>query len=357
MMKKTSLYNNHLALNAKMVPFAGYEMPVQYAGLRQEHEAVRNEAGVFDVSHMGEFFVKGSGALSFLQWVTSNDVSKLVPGKVQYSCLPNEEGGIVDDLLVYCLAENEFMLVVNASNMEKDWNWLHKWSAPYDVEIENRSDALSLLAVQGPEATKLLQPITDIDLSQQPYYTFNTGTIAGIPDVLISATGYTGAGGVELYLPNEHAVKLWEAVLQLGIEPAGLGARDTLRLEKGFCLYGNDIDDKTSPIEAGLGWITKFNKDFINKDALLIQKEEGVQRRLIGFEMLERGIPRNSYLIFTASGEEIGEVRSGTQSPSLNKAIGTGYVNSAHKALGTEIFIEIRNKKLKAEVVRIPFLK
>lgn len=355
-MKKTALYQQHIELGAKMVPFAGYEMPVQYAGLKQEHFAVRSRAGLFDVSHMGEFFVKGSGALSFLQWVTSNDVSKLIPGKVQYSCLPNEEGGIVDDLLVYCLQENEYMLVVNASNMEKDWNWLQKWAAPYDVQLENRSEGLSLLAVQGPSVIDLLQSITDADLSSLAYYTFTTGTIGGVDNVLISATGYTGAGGFELYVPNEQAEGLWKKILELDIPPAGLGARDTLRLEKGFCLYGNDIDDHTSPIEAGLGWITKFNKDFVNREVLLQQKEQGVVRRLVGFEMIDRGIPRKDYRVLDASGNIIGEVRSGTQSPSLDKAIGLAYVQSSFKSLGTEIYIEIRNKSLRAKVVKIPFL-
>lgn len=355
-MKKTALYQQHIELGAKMVPFAGYEMPVQYAGLKQEHFAVRSRAGLFDVSHMGEFFVKGSGALSFLQWVTSNDVSKLVPGKVQYSCLPNEEGGIVDDLLVYCLHENEYMLVVNASNMEKDWNWLQKWAAPYDVELENRSDALSLLAVQGPSVNDLLQSITHVDLASLAYYTFTTGTIGGVDNVLISATGYTGAGGFELYVPNEQAEGLWKKILELNIPPAGLGARDTLRLEKGFCLYGNDIDDHTSPVEAGLGWITKFNKDFVNREVLLQQKEQGVVRRLVGFEMIDRGIPRKDYRVLDASGNVIGEVRSGTQSPSLDKAIGLAYVQSSFKGLGTEIYIEIRNKSLRAKVVKVPFL-
>ena len=356
-MMKTALYDQHLALGAKMVPFAGYEMPVQYAGLRKEHEAVRERAGMFDVSHMGEFFVEGSGALSFLQWVTSNDVSRLSPGKVQYSCLPNEEGGIVDDLLIYCLDENRYMLVVNASNIEKDLNWLKKWEGPYDVQIRDESDAWSLLAVQGPEVCNLLQSLTEIPLADLAYYTFTKGSMAGIDDVIISATGYTGAGGLELYLRNEDAAAMWKAILELDIPPAGLGARDTLRLEKGFCLYGNDIDNRTSPIEAGLGWITKFNKDFINKEALLKQKEEGVSRKLVGFEMIDRGIPRKDYRVLDKNGVAIGEVRSGTQSPSLNKAIGLAYVEVGYRQPDTEVLIEIRGKSLKAKVVRIPFLK
>lgn len=354
--KLTALNEVHLSEGAKMVPFAGYSMPVQYEGLKAEHFAVRERAGMFDVSHMGEFFVRGSGSLAFLQWVTSNDVSKLTPGKVQYSCLPNEEGGIVDDLLVYCISETEYMLVVNASNMEKDWNWLQKWSAPYDVEMENQSEETSLLAVQGPEVASILQVLTDTKLEDLTYYTFTYGTFAGVENVLISATGYTGAGGFELYIPNDKAEAIWKAVRELNIPPAGLGARDTLRLEKGFCLYGNDIDDSTSPLEAGLGWITKFSKDFVNKENLLKQKEEGLQRKLVGFEMLERGIPRHGYKVCNASGEEIGEVRSGTQSPSLDKAIGLAYVEAGFKQIDTELYIQVRNKQIKAKVVRIPFL-
>jgi aminomethyltransferase len=360
-MKYVALNDLHVSLGAKMIEFAGYNMPVLYNNLIQEHLAVRNSVGVFDVSHMGEFYLKGDKALDLIQLVTSNDASKLTEGKVQYSCLPNEEGGIVDDLLVYCVKPGtEYMLVVNASNIEKDWNWISKHNT-FGVEMNNYSDALSLLAVQGPNAIKALQKLTDVDLSSMEYYTFKVGAMAGIGEVWISNTGYTGAGGFELYCENGDARKLWDAVFEAGaefdIKPAGLGARDTLRLEKGFCLYGNDINDTTSPIEAGLGWITKFTKPFIHSEYHKGLKENGVQKKLVGFEMTERGgIPRQHHMIRDAEGNTIGEVTSGTQSPSLNKAIGMGYVTTAFSKVDSEIFIEIRDKKIKAKVVKIPFL-
>lgn len=358
-MKKTALTEVHSALGAKMVEFAGYQMPIQYSNLIQEHLAVRSAAGMFDVSHMGEFLVEGEGALPLLQWITSNDVSKLTPGKIQYSCFPNETGGIVDDLLVYCLAENRYMLVVNASNMEKDWNWISRWNEKFGARLTDISDETSLLAVQGPAATAILQKLTDINLSDIPYYNFATGKFAGVDDVILSCTGYTGAGGFEVYIPNAVAETCWKAILDAGaaegLVPVGLGARDTLRLEMGFCLYGNDINDTTSPIEAGLGWITKFSKDFINKAALLSHKENGISRKLVGFELLDRGIPRQHYEIKTANGDVTGEVTSGTQSPSLNKAIGMGYVETAYSTPGSEIYIDIRGKLLKAVVVKTPF--
>lgn len=359
-MKKTALYDIHRALGAKMVPFAGYEMPVQYTGVNQEHRCVREKLGVFDVSHMGEFFVRGEGALPLIQKVTSNDASKLVPGKVQYSCFPNENGGIVDDLLVYCIRPDEFLLVVNASNIKKDWDWINGYNT-YGAVLEDTSDNIALLAVQGPQTTKALQGLTSLDLAAMKYYTFEKATVAGIPDVMVSATGYTGSGGFELYVSPEHAEKLWEAVIKAGepygIEPAGLAARDTLRLEMGFCLYGNDIDDSTSPIEAGLGWITKFTKDFVNAEALKQQKEQGASRKLVGFEVIDRGIPRKDYPIANANGDEVGRVTSGTMSPSLNKAIGMGYVPVELAKAGTEINIVVRNKHLRATVVKPPFYR
>lgn len=359
-MKKTALYQKHVDLGAKMVPFAGYEMPVQYTNLGEEHLNVRANVGMFDVSHMGEFFVEGPGALDLIQRVTSNDASKLVPGKVQYSCLPNEDGGIVDDLLVYCLSPESFMLVVNASNMDKDWDWISAKNTG-GVTMTNRSDEMSLLAVQGPKAVHALQSLTSVDLAAMKYYTFDQGTFAGCDDVIISATGYTGAGGFEVYFDNAHADKIWDAIMQAGasygLKPAGLGARDTLRMEMGFCLYGNDIDDTTSPLEAGLGWITKFTKDFTNSEALKAQKEAGVDRKLVGFNILDKGpIPRQGYEIQDAGGNTIGKVTSGTMSPSLSKAIAMGYVDRPHFEAGSEVNIIIRNKSLKAEVVRFPFL-
>ncbi|NEN24980.1 glycine cleavage system aminomethyltransferase GcvT [Cryomorpha ignava] len=359
-MKKTALYDKHVALGAKMVPFAGYEMPVQYTGVKEEHLIVRNGVGMFDVSHMGEFYVKGDKALALLQKVTTNDVSKLIPGKIQYSCLPNGKGGIVDDLLVYCISEKEYLLVVNASNIEKDWNWI-KSQNDMGAEMVNESDSISLFAIQGPKTNDALQSLTDVVLSEMGYYTFSIGKFAGVENVIISATGYTGSGGFEIYVKNKDAEKVWDAIIEAGakldLKPIGLAARDTLRLEMGFCLYGNDIDDTTSPIEAGLGWITKFTKDFIDNDLLLSQKENGTDRKLVGFTMIDRGIPRKDYRILDADGNEMGVVTSGTQSPSLDKAIGMGYVKAEQKASGTEIFIEIRNKSLKAEITKLPFYK
>lgn len=359
-MKNTALTNKHISLGAKMVPFAGYNMPVQYEGINAEHAAVRNSVGVFDVSHMGEFILKGENALDLIQRVTSNDASKLYDGKVQYSCLPNENGGIIDDLLVYRINELTYMLVVNASNIEKDWTWIQKFNTT-GVEMHNISDKTSLLAIQGPKAAEALQSLTDVDLASMDYYNFVKGKFAGVDNVLISATGYTGAGGFEIYFDNEHADAIWNAIFEAGkpfnIKPIGLGARDTLRLEMGFCLYGNDIDDHTSPIEAGLGWITKFSKIFTNSEALLAQKEAGVARKLIGFEMIDRGIPRHDYEIVDGEGNVIGKVTSGTQSPSLQKAIGMGYIDKAFAKEGTEIFIHIRNQKIRAKIVKFPFYK
>ena len=341
-----------------MVPFAGYNMPVSYSGLNDEHATVRNAVGVFDVSHMGEFILKGDNALKLIQKVTSNDASVLTDGKAQYSCLPNEKGGIVDDLLVYRIDEKTYMLVVNASNIEKDWNWIGDHDT-FGVEMHNISEKTSLLAIQGPQATATLQKLTSVNLSEIPYYSFAKGTFCGVDNVIISNTGYTGAGGFEIYFENEDADKIWsdifEAGQEFGIKPIGLGARDTLRLEMGFCLYGNDIDDTTSPIEAGLGWITKFTKEFTNRAAIEKQKTEGVTKKLVGFEMIERGIPRHDYQIADANGTIIGKVTSGTQSPSLNIALGMGYVNTEYSKAGTEIFILIRDKAIKAKVCKIPF--
>jgi len=359
-MKKTALYNKHVALGAKMVPFAGYEMPVQYSGLIAEHHNVRNYVGVFDVSHMGEFFVSGEGALDLIQRVTSNDASKLEPGKVQYSCLPNEDGGIVDDLLVYCIGESEYMLVVNASNMEKDWNWIQKYNTD-NVDIVDRSDEYSLLAVQGPKAADAIKSLTEMDVHSMKYYTLQVGRFAGVDDVIVSTTGYTGAGGFEIYFKNDQADAIWDAVMEAGkscdIMPAGLGARDTLRMEMGFCLYGNDINDETSPLEAGLGWITKFTKSFTNSDALAAQKEAGISRKLVGFEILDKGpIPRQGYEIQDKEGNTIGMITSGTMSPTLGKAIAMGYVDRPHFKVDTEVNIVIRNKVLAAKVRKFPFI-
>ena len=359
-MKNTALTDKHIQLGAKMVPFAGYNMPVQYAGINAEHETVRKGVGVFDVSHMGEFILKGDKALDLIQRVTSNDASKLYDGKVQYSCLPNENGGIVDDLLVYRIDDKTYMLVVNASNIEKDWNWISKFNSE-GVEMKDISDRTSLLAIQGPKAAEALQNLTDIDLGSMEYYTFKKGKFAGIDNVLLSATGYTGAGGFEIYVDNKDAEQLWNAVFKagepFGIKPIGLGARDTLRLEMGFCLYGNDIDDATSPLEAGLGWVTKFSKEFTNSAALQQQKQDGIKQKLVGFEMIDRGIPRHDYQIVDADGNVIGKVTSGTQSPSLQKAIGMGYVKNEFAKEGSEIFINIRDNKIKARVVKPPFYK
>ena len=360
-LKKTPLYDKHVALGAKMVPFAGYEMPVQYAGVSHEHHVVRQKVGMFDVSHMGEFWVEGADATAFLNSVTSNDVAKLTPGKVQYSCLPNATGGIVDYLLVYCVNDTKYMLVVNASNMAKDWAWLQQFAGNFDVLMTDVSEGTALLAVQGPLAAQALQSLTDLDLGAMTYYTFGIGSFAGVSNVVVSATGYTGAGGFEIYIPNAHAAAAWDAIIAagapLGLEPIGLGARDTLRLEMGFCLYGNDIDDTTSPIEAGLGWITKFTKEFTNSAALKAQKEAGVARKLVGIKLLERGVPRHGYPIVDASGAAVGEVTSGTMAPSLNEAIGMAYVPTASAAPGSTVFVEIRGKALKAEVVSLPFYK
>ncbi|MBS1628107.1 MAG: glycine cleavage system aminomethyltransferase GcvT [Bacteroidetes bacterium] len=356
-MLTTPFTQKHIDLNAKMAAFAGYNMPISYTSINDEHSTVRNNAGVFDVSHMGEFILKGENALDLIQRVTTNDASKLTNGKAQYSCLPNNNGGIVDDLLVYCIEENKvYMLVVNASNIEKDWNWIMQFNTK-NVEMHNISSKTCLLAIQGPNATKLLQPLTEMDIMNLKYYTFVKGNFAGVENVIISATGYTGAGGVEIYFEdkNDNANKIWETIAQLGIKPIGLAARDTLRLEMGYCLYGNDIDDTTNPLEAGLGWITKFSKEFTAKAIIEKQKAEGIKRKLIGFEMIDRGIPRHDYLIKDATGNTIGKVTSGTQAPSLNKAIGMGYVTIENATTDTEIFIDIRNTPVKAKVVKIPF--
>lgn len=360
-MKRTALYSKHLALNAKMVPFAGYEMPVSYSGIKAEHQSVRERLGVFDVSHMGEFFVEGEGAEAFLNSLTSNDVAALTDGKVQYSCIPNGQGGIVDDLLVYRYSATRYLLVVNASNIEKDWNWFYS-RKPEHLIMYNASDDYSLLAVQGPKTAEALQALCpDVNLADLSYYTFTTGFMAGLSDVIISATGYTGAGGFELYVKNADAEKLWDAVMaageSFGILPCGLGCRDTLRLEMGFCLYGNDINDTTSPIEAGLGWITKFTKTFTDRELLEKQKAEGVSRKLVGFVMQEKGIPRQHYRIADAQGETLGEVTSGSESLSTGQFIGLGYVASSHSKAGSEIYLDIRGKLLKAVVTKLPFLK
>lgn len=359
-MKTVPLHQLHIRLGAKMVPFAGFEMPVRYSSDLDEHHTVRNAVGVFDVSHMGEFSVKGPGALALIQKVSANDASALYDGKVQYSYLPNATGGVVDDLLVYRIAEDDYFLVVNASNIEKDWNWIQSQNTE-GAAMENLSDSLCLLAVQGPKATAALQKLTDVNLASMEYYTFKIGEMAGIKDVIISATGYTGAGGFEIYVKNEDAEKMWDAVFEagaeFGIKPVGLGARDTLRLEKAFCLYGNDIDDETSPLEAGLGWVTKFTKDFINSEALKSQKEAGLKRKLIGFEMIDRGIPRGHYELCDAEGNKLGEVTSGTQSPTLQKGIGLGYVPTEFSKTGTEIFVKVRDRLLKAQIVKTPFVK
>lgn len=359
-MKNTALTSVHTALGAKMVPFAGYNMPVSYEGIIQEHHTVRNDVGVFDVSHMGEFLLEGEGALDLIQKVTSNDASVLFDGKVQYSCLPNGKGGIVDDLLVYRMSENKYLLVVNASNIEKDWNWIASHNS-FGVKMTNLSDDTSLLAVQGPKAAEALQSLTQIDLGSMEYYSFQVGTFAGMNDIIISATGYTGAGGFEIYFPNAVAEQMWNAIFEagkdFGIKPIGLGARDTLRLEMGFCLYGNDINDETSPLEAGLGWITKFTKDFIDKDYLLKQKEAGLTRKLVGFEMIDRGIARQHCIVKDENGNEMGEVTSGTQSPTSGKIIGMAYVATPFSKVGTEIYMDIRGKLMKAVVTKAPFIQ
>ncbi len=359
-MKNTALTHIHEQLGAKMVPFAGYNMPVQYEGVNAEHETVRNGVGVFDVSHMGEFLLTGPKALDLIQKISSNDASTLTIGRAQYSCMPNANGGIIDDLIIYKIKDEQYLLVVNASNIEKDWNWITSHN-DMGVEMRDLSEDYSLLAIQGPKAVEAMQSLTSVDLSQIKYYHFEVADFAGIEHVIISATGYTGSGGFEIYCKNSEVEQVWNKVFEagaaFGIKPIGLAARDTLRLEMGFCLYGNDIDDTTSPLEAGLGWITKFTKDFVNSENLKKQKEEGVSRKLVAFELLERGIPRHDYEIVDANGNVIGKVTSGTQSPSLNKAIGLGYVPTALASEGSEIYIRIRNKDIKAQVVKLPFYK
>lgn len=359
-MKNTALTHIHEELGAKMVPFAGYNMPVSYEGVNAEHETVRNGVGVFDVSHMGEFLISGENALALIQKVTSNDASTLENGKAQYSCLPNNDGGIVDDLIVYKIKDEQYLLVVNASNMDKDWDWISSHNT-FGAEMKNLSDNYSLLAIQGPKAVEAMQSLTSIDLSAIKYYHFEVADFAGIENVIISATGYTGSGGFEIYCKNSEVEQVWNKVFEagaaFGIKPIGLAARDTLRLEMGFCLYGNDINDTTSPLEAGLGWITKFTKEFTNSENLKAQKEAGVSRKLVGFELIDRGIPRHDYEIVDAEGNNIGIVTSGTQAPSLGKAIGMGYVKTEFAAADSEIYIVIRDKKIAAKVVKMPFYK
>ena len=359
-MNKTALYDKHVSLGAKMVPFAGFEMPVQYSSVTQEHVAVREKVGIFDVSHMGQFFIEGATAKDLLQFVTTNNVDTLENGKAQYTCLPNGNGGIVDDLIVYKMNDEKYFVVVNASNIEKDWNHISKYNEKFGAKMTNSSDEMSLLAIQGPKAAETLQKLTETNLSEIPYYHFTVGKIAGIDDVIISNTGYTGSGGFEIYFKNEDAEKLWDSIIEAGEEfgiiPCGLASRDTLRLEKGFCLYGNDIDDTTSPMEAGLGWITKFDKDFVDKETFAKQKEDGVTRKLVGFEMQERAIPRHDYLVVDAEGNQIGKVTSGTMSPMKNIGIGLAYVAKPHFKVGSEIFIQIRNKSIPAKVVKLPFV-
>ena len=359
-MNKTALYDKHVSLGAKIVPFAGFDMPVQYSGVTEEHFAVREKVGIFDVSHMGQFFVEGPSAKDLLQFVGTNNVDSLENGKAQYTCLPNGNGGIVDDLIVYKMADEKYFVVVNASNIEKDWNHISKHNEKFGAKLTNASDEMSLIAIQGPKATETLQKLTETNLSEIPYYHFTEGKIAGFDDVIISNTGYTGSGGFEIYFKNENAVKIWEAITEAGEEfgliPCGLASRDTLRLEKGFCLYGNDIDDSTSPLEAGLGWITKFEKDFVDKEVLAKQKEEGITRKLVGFEMQEKAIPRHDYLVVDAEGNEIGKVTSGTMSPMKKIGIGLAYVAKLHFKIDSEIFIQIRNKNIPAKVVKLPFV-
>jgi aminomethyltransferase len=361
-MKKTPFTDKHITLGAKMAEFAGYNMPISYTGINDEHIAVRKNAGVFDVSHMGEFFLKGDGALELIQHLTTNDVSKLTTGKAQYSCMTNASAGIIDDLIIYCIEQNKvYMIVVNASNIEKDWNWIQKYNTK-KIEMHNVSDKTCLLAVQGPNATKILQALTEMDIMNLKYYTFTKGKFAGVDNVLVSATGYTGAGGVEIYFEDKdgNADRIWDAIFNAGssqgLKPIGLAARDTLRLEMGYCLYGNDIDDTTSPLEAGLGWITKFTKEFTGKEILEEQKAHGIEKKLVGFEMIDKGIPRHNYEIKDFTGANIGRVTSGTQSPSLNKAIGMGYVRTAFSSHDTNIFIKVRDKLLQAKVVKMPFV-
>ncbi len=360
-MKNIALNDIHMAIGAKMVPFAGYHMPVQYEGVTTEHQTVRESVGVFDVSHMGEFLVSGENALALLQKITSNDVSKLEIGDAQYSCFPNEDNGIVDDLICYRIKENEYLLVVNTSNIEKDWNWISKFNETFEAELKNISEEYSLLAIQGPKAIVAMQSLSSINLSEIPFYTFKIGDFAGIENVIISATGYTGSGGFEIYCKNEEVIQIWDKVFEAGadygIKPIGLAARDTLRLEMGYCLYGNDIDDATSPIQAGLGWITKFTKDFVNAEALAKEKIDKPERCLVAFELNERGIPRNGYDIINGDGISIGNVTSGTMSPSLQKGIGMGYVPRMYAKVGTQIQIQVRKKAIPATIVKLPFYK
>jgi len=359
-MKSTALTEIHKQLGAKIVPFAGYNMPVSYTGVNEEHETVRQHIGVFDVSHMGEFFIEGKEALQLIQKITSNDASRLIDGQAQYTCMPNETGGIVDDLIIYKFHNEKFMMVVNASNIEKDWKWVNQHNT-FDASPSNLSDEYSLLAIQGPKALEAMQSISPLDLSAIPFYHFTVGEFAGAQDVIISATGYTGSGGFEIYFKNKDAELIWTAVLaagkNFGIKPIGLAARDTLRLEMGMCLYGNDIDDTTSPIQAKLGWITKFTKDFINAESLKAEKENGSSRKLIAFELEDKGIPRHGYAIVDDEGKDLGHVTSGTMSPSLKKAIGMGYVKTEHSKFGNSIYIQIRNKTIKAIIVKPPFYK
>lgn len=360
MNKKTALFNKHIALGAKMVPFAGFEMPVQYTGVTEEHFAVREKVGIFDVSHMGQFFIEGKTAKDLLQWVTSNNIEALQDGKAQYSCLPNGKGGIVDDLIVYKMNNERYFVVVNASNIEKDWQHISQYNEQFGAKITNVSDEMSLIAIQGPKAVETLQKLTPVNLSEIPYYHFTVGTVDGVGEVIISNTGYTGSGGFEIYFKNEYAEQIWDALTQageaFGLIPCGLAARDTLRLEKGFCLYGNDIDDTTSPLEAGLGWITKLDTEFVDRDFLAAQKEAGITKKLVGFEMQEKAIPRHGYAVVDAEGNTIGRVTSGTMSPMKKVGIGLAYVAKPHFKIGSEIFIQIRNKNIPAQVVKIPFV-
>ncbi|MDY3338620.1 glycine cleavage system aminomethyltransferase GcvT [Riemerella anatipestifer] len=359
-MNKTALFNKHVSLGAKMVPFAGFEMPVQYSGVTEEHFAVREKVGIFDVSHMGQFFIEGAGAKELLQYVTSNNVEALENGKAQYSCLPNGKGGIVDDLIVYKMEDQKYFVVVNASNIDKDWQHISKYNEKFGAKMTNASDEISLIAIQGPKALDTLQKLTDTQLADIPYYHFTVGSVDGVADVIISNTGYTGSGGFEIYFKNEYAEQIWDALTKAGEEfgliPCGLAARDTLRLEKGFCLYGNDIDDTTSPLEAGLGWITKLDTEFVDRDFLAQQKEQGITRKLVGFEMQEKAIPRHDYPVVDSEGNIIGKVTSGTMSPMKKIGLGLAYVDQPHFKLGSEIFIQIRNKNVPAKVVKIPFV-
>lgn len=360
-MKDTALSKTHEALGAKMVPFAGYNMPVSYEGVNAEHEAVRNGVGVFDVSHMGEFLISGPNALALIQKVTSNDASKLTIGKAQYSCLPNETGGIVDDLIVYRIKEEQYLLVVNASNIQKDWDHISKYNSEFNAEMKDLSENYSLLAIQGPKAVEAMQSLTSVDLAEIKFYNFVVADFAGIDYVIISATGYTGSGGFEIYCSNDQVKQIWDKVFKaganFGIKPIGLAARDTLRLEMGYCLYGNDINETTSPFEAGLGWITKFTKDFVNSEALAKEKTHGPERKLIAFELDDRGIPRHDYDIVDGQGKKIGIVTSGTMSPSLGKGIGLGYVPVIFSEVGSKINIQIRKNAIPATVVKLPFYK